>query len=315
MKPFRDRNPAIIGIIGLSAIAVLLVGAFRAQDLPIIGSGDTYQAEFAEIGGLEPGNEVRVAGVPVGSVDNFELDGNKVLVTFTLDQGTDLGQTPSASIGVRTLLGAQYLAIQPGGTGRFDRGGTIPIDRTKPPYDVVQAFSDLSELNEDLDTASIASALNALSDIAERTPEEFRAALRGVSDLSRNLADRDQQINTLLKNLKKVTGVLNARDDELERIFADATTLFDAVTARRQSIHTLLVSTQQISTQLSGLVDDVDGELKPALTQLEAVTGLLQRNQESLDRALTILPGFLTVFADALGTGPWFDTYIKIGGE
>jgi phospholipid/cholesterol/gamma-HCH transport system substrate-binding protein len=311
MKPFRERNPVIIGFI---VIAMLLVAAFRADRLPIIGAGDTYHAEFAEIGGLKSGNEVRVAGVPVGKVRDIELDGNKVKVTFKVDKGTRLGRETAAEIRIRTLLGAQFLALQPSGSGRLEKGGTIPESRTTPPYDVVQAFSDLSTTTEALDVDQISQALETLSDVAAQTPEEFRGAIRGVSDLSRNLAARDEQINTLLKNLKKVTGVINARDDQLVALVKDSSVLFDAISARREAIHRLLVSTQEISAQLTGLVKDTEADLQPALRQLRTVTTMLARNEQSLDRALTVMPGFLRVFANALGNGPWFDTYVKIGG-
>ncbi|MFI5426506.1 MlaD family protein [Aeromicrobium sp. UC242_57] len=95
MKPFRERNPVIIGIIGIAAIALMMLGAFRADRLPIIGGGDTYHAEFAEIGGLKAGNEVRIAGVPVGKVNGIELAGNKVRVTFKIDKGTEFGRRPA----------------------------------------------------------------------------------------------------------------------------------------------------------------------------------------------------------------------------
>ncbi len=314
MKPFRERNPVIIGFAGFIVIALLLLGAFRADRLPIIGAGDTYHADFAEIGSLKEGSEVRVAGVPVGKVNTIELDGNKVRVTFKIDKGTGLGRETSASVGIRTLLGAQYLSLQPAGGGELDKGATIPLSRTTPPYDVVEAFSDLSVTTQKLDKDELGKALNTLADVAAQTPEEFRGAIKGVSDLSVNLAARDSQINTLLKRLKNVTGVLNSRDDELETLFRDATTLFRAISERRDAIHTLLVSTQRVSGELRALVKDVRADLKPALDQLEDVSGMLRRNVNSLDEALRVLPGFLTVFSNALGSGPWFDAYVKIGG-
>ena len=314
MKPFRERNPAIIGLVGIAIIALLMVAAFRADRLPIIGAGDTYKAEFGEIGGLEEGNEVRVAGVSVGKVNGIELDGDKVVVTFKIDKGTDLGRETGAEVRLRTLLGAQFLALTPSGSGRLAKGATIPRSRTVSPYDVVQAFSDLSVTADALDTDQIAAALTTLSDVAAETPEEFRGAIKGVSDLSANLAARDQQINTLLKNLKKVTGVLNSRNAELETLFKDSAVLFDALTSRRESIHRLLVSTQSISAELRALVKDTEADLGPALKQLRDVTKLLARNQASLDETLRVYPAFLRVFSNALGTGPWFDTYVKVGG-
>jgi phospholipid/cholesterol/gamma-HCH transport system substrate-binding protein len=310
VKPFRERNPTVIGIVGLATIGLMLVSAFRADRLPIIGSGDVYHAEFAEIGSLKTGNEVRVAGVPVGKVQRIELDGNKVDVTFKITGDADFGPRTGAEIRLRTLLGAEFLALTPKGKGQLPKGGTIPLERTVAPYDVVQAFSELSRTTDQLDTPQLSEALTTLGDISEQTPEEFRGAINGVSDLSRNLAARDEQINTLLVSIKKVSGVLNSRNDQLVTLFKDADTLFEAISARRDSIHRLLVSTQQISTQLRGLVKDTKSDLLPALRQLDTVTDMLRKNEASIDEALRVYPGFTRVFANAAGTGPWLDGYI-----
>jgi phospholipid/cholesterol/gamma-HCH transport system substrate-binding protein len=310
VKPFRERNPVVIGIIGISLIALMMLGAFRADRLPIIGSGDTYAADFAEIGGLQSGDEVRVAGVSIGKVQGIELKGNKVRVSFKIDKGTKFGVETGADIRVRTLLGAEFLALTPKGAGQLPKGSIIPMSRTVAPYDVVQAFSELSKTTDALDVGQLSQALNTLADVSESTPEEFRGAIKGVSNLSRNLAARDDQINDLLVGLKKVTGVLNSRNGELVTLFKDSDVLFRAISERRDSIHRLLVSTQSISAQLSGLVKDTRADLKPALDQLDTVTTMLRKNEASLDEALRVYPAFTRVFANALGTGPWFDTYL-----
>ena len=305
IKPFRERNPVIIGVIGISVIALMMLAAFRADRLPIIGSGDTYHAEFAEIGALKAGNEVRVAGVSVGKVENIKLAGNKVIVTFKIDKGTDFGTETGADIKVRHTSGAEYLALTPKGSGQLPKGATIPIARTIAPYDVVQAFSDLSKTTDAIDVPQLAEALQTFGDIAAETPEEFRGAIKGVSDLSVNLAARDSQINTLLTSLKKVTGVLNSRNDQLVTLFKDSDVLFNAISDRRESIHRLLVSTQQISAQLSALVKGTKADLKPALDQLLVVTGMLRKNEASLDEALRqSTRRSLRVFSNSLGTGP-----------
>jgi phospholipid/cholesterol/gamma-HCH transport system substrate-binding protein len=310
VKPFRERNPVVIGTIGLATIGLMTVSAFRADRLPIIGSGDVYHAQFAEIGSLKVGNEVRVAGVPVGKVQGIELDGNKVDVTFKITGDAELGPRTGAEIRVRTLLGAEFLALTPKGKGQLAEGSTIPLERTIAPYDVVQAFSDLSRTTDQLDIPQLSEALNTLGDISAQTPVEFRGAIKGVSDLSRNLAARDEQINTLLVSIKKVSGVLNSRNDQLVTLFKDADTLFQAISARRDSIHRLLVSTQQISAQLRGLVKDTRSDLLPALRQLDTVTDMLRKNEASVDEALRTYPAFARLFSNVTGTGPWLDGYL-----
>ena len=314
MKPFRERNPVVIGLIGFVAIALVMLASFRADRLPIIGAGDTYKASFAEIGGLKDGNEVRVAGVSVGNVGAIELKGDHVDVTFKLDKGTELGKDTGAAIRVRTLLGSEFLALIPAGSGELKKGSTIPLSRTVAPYNVVEAFSDLSTVTDELDVDQVSKALDTMAQLAAQTPKEFRGAIKGVSDLSANLAARDQQINTLLVNLKKVSGVLNATGPDLERLFKDATVLFNAVSARRAAVHRLLVSTTEISRELRALVKDVKSDLKPALTQLETVTDMLRQNEASLDEALRVVPGFAHALGNSLAIGPWWDVFIQVGG-
>ncbi|MDN5896187.1 MAG: MCE family protein [Nocardioides sp.] len=308
--PFRERNPVIIGAISLVVILAAVLVAFRADDLPVIGGGDTYYAAFSEAGGLKSGDEVRVAGVRVGKVDSIDLDGDHVKVSFKIQDGVDFGPDSRASIKVKTLLGAMFLALEPAGSGQMDQGDEIPVNRTESPYDVIEAFSGLADRAEKIDVNQLKTSLSALSDLAANTPEEFRAALKGVSELSNNLAARDEQINTLLKNLQKVSGVLGDRDQDIVKLMKDADVLFRALVKRRDSIHRLLVSTTTMSRELTGLIRETRADLKPALTHLDTVVKVLLKNQDNLDESLRLMAPFYRVFANTLGNGPWFDTKI-----
>src|SRR5512139_945639 len=117
--PFRERNPVVVGAVSLAVIAAMVLAAFRAEDLPLIGGGDTYHAAFSEAGGLKANDEVRIAGVRVGKVQKVDLEGDHVRVEFQVDKGVEFGSTTSAAIKVKTLLGAMYLSLQPGGSGQM----------------------------------------------------------------------------------------------------------------------------------------------------------------------------------------------------
>jgi phospholipid/cholesterol/gamma-HCH transport system substrate-binding protein len=308
--PFRERNPVTIGAVSLAVIAAMILIAFRADDLPLIGGGDTYHAAFTEAGGLKANDEVRVAGVRVGKVDSVELDGDHVVATFKVERGIDLGDETRANIKVKTILGAMYLELEPEGDGDLEEGEEIPVERTTSPFDVVDAFTGLAETSEKIDTDQLADSLNALADLTRNTPEEFRAALEGVSSLSANIAKRDDQINALLQNLRRVTRVLGDRDQDIVDLMRDADVLFRAVVARREAVHNLLVSTSRLSGELTALVRDTRADLKPALTHLDTVVDVLLKNQDNLDESLRLMAPFYRVFANTLGTGPWFDTFI-----
>jgi phospholipid/cholesterol/gamma-HCH transport system substrate-binding protein len=311
MKPFRERNPVIIGAVSIAVLALLLVGGFRAQDLPLIGGGDTYYANFAEAGGIKVGDEVRIAGVRVGAVESIELDGDQVRVGFRIKTESQFGPTSRADLKVKTLLGDMFLAVEPAGSGQMEEGATIPVERTSSPYDVVEAFEGLAETAGDIDTDQLAQSLTVLADLTRNTPEEFQGALQGVSALSANVAAKNDQINSLLQNLERVSTVLDDRDEDIIELMRDADVLFQALVARRDAVNRLLVSTSQLSRELTALVQDTKADLRPALESLEETLDVLNKNEDNLDDTLRLMAPFYRVFANTLGTGPWFDTYIQ----
>jgi phospholipid/cholesterol/gamma-HCH transport system substrate-binding protein len=309
--PFRERNPVVVGAVSIAVLLGLLFAAFRAQDLPIIGGGDTYYAAFSEAGGLKQNDEVRIAGVRVGKVQAVEIDGDHVRVEFRVQGDAAFGPQTVAAIKIKTLLGSMFLSLDPVGEGQMKKGAEIPLERTTSPYDVVEAFAGLADTAEEIDTDQLARSLTTVADLTRNTPEEFRGALTGLSSLSRNVAKRDDQINSLLKNLGNVSTILDKRDDDIIALMSDADVLFSALVDRREQIHRLLTSTSKLSRELRRLVRESRADLKPALTHLENVVAVLNKNEDNLDNSLRLMAPFYRVFANTLGTGPWFDTYIQ----
>ena len=80
---------------------------------------------------------------------------------------------------------------------------------------------------------------------------------------------------------------------------------------RREAIHRLLVSTSKLSVELTALVRQSREDLAPALANLESVVQVLNKNEDNIDNSLRLMAPFYRVFANTLGTGPWFDTYIQ----
>jgi phospholipid/cholesterol/gamma-HCH transport system substrate-binding protein len=310
MTPFRERNPVTVGAISIVVMLLLLLASFKASSLPVIGGGDTYSAAFSEAGGLKVNDEVRIAGVRVGKVESVELEGDHVRVGFRVDNGAGFGTDTRADIKVKTILGSMYLALQPAGPGQLPENTEIPVSRTSSPFDVVDAFSGLAERSQEIDTHQLAQAFTTMADLTRNTPEEFQSALKGVSALSANVAAKNEQIGTLLQNLKRVSDTLDARDQDIVGLMKDSDVLFRALVKRRQAVHDLLTSTAKLSKELTALVKQSRADLKPALTHLESVIAVLNKNEDNIDNSLRLMAPFYRVFANTLGNGPWFDTYI-----
>ena len=308
-KPFSQRNPVTIGAIGLVFLLVVLYAAFNASKLPIIGGGTTYTAMFSEDAGLGPNDDVRIAGVKVGTVSSTSLDGAAVKVQFKVKNGF-VGDQSTVDIKIKTLLGAKYLSIDSVGSTKQNPHAVIPLSRTHSPFDIYPAFTQLQQTVKAIDTTQLAQAFDVLSADFAGTSASVKPVLDGLSRLSTTIASRDAELQTLLSKANGVTGVLADRDQQLQQLLADGSQLLDELNARRDAIHSLLINTTNLSVQLQGLVADNQKTIGPMLDNLHKTLALLQNNQDSLDRGLQLLAPFYRVFANALGNGRWFDNYI-----
>lgn len=308
MSSFRERDPIPIGVLGIVVLVLVTLAAYNSDDLPIIGGGTVYQAEFSETAGLQASDPVYIAGVEAGRVTDVELTGDRVTISFKVTDAW-IGDQTNATIDIRSLLGAKYLSLDPRGDRVLDPRDVIPLERTVAPFDVVEAFNGLSGTVDQIDTGALEQSLSTLSDTFQDTPEEVRGALDGLSRLSQTVASRDDQIARVLANTRQVSGVLAGRNAEFERLLADGNLLLQEVRERREAISALLTSTRILSSELRGLVADNQEQLRPALEQLDRVAAVLQRNQDNLSRTFELEAVFVRVFTNAVGSGRWFDNY------
>lgn len=312
MKPLRERNQAAVGSISLVCILLLLLAAYQADEIPLLNNSTTYSAHFAEAAGLESGDEVQVAGVKVGEVDNVELDGTHILATFSVESmdTSRIGGDTTAAIEIKTLLGDKFLAIEPEGEAPQDPNDVIPVERTDTPFELQDAFDELTTTVDEIDTDQLADSFDSLSDVMEDTPEPLEDTLDGLSSLSQTLSSRDQEIADLLSNTSQVTETLSERNDVLEDVIDDGNLLLDELQQRRDAISALLQGTQRLSAELSGVVEDNQDLLRPALEELDSVTDMLQRNQDNLEQGLELLAPFTRLGTNVTGNGRWFEGYI-----
>ncbi|CRK59554.1 MCE-family protein Mce1C [Alloactinosynnema sp. L-07] len=309
MKSLRERDQASVGAVSLVLIVLTVLATFFAEDLPIIGGGTTYAAEFTESAGLRPGNEVRVAGVKVGAVDAVELSGTRVRVDFTI-RDARIGDRSTLSIQIRTLLGDKFLAISTEGADTQNPDDVIPHARTLTPFDILPVFNELSRTVTKIDTDQLAESFRVVSQAMSGSPEHFRDALTGMSRLSATLSTRDDELARLLANTSTLSKTVADRDRQLQKLFADAGLLLDELQVRRDAVGKLLTGTKALADELRGLVADNSAQLKPMLTQLDKVTTVLARNQDNLSQGVANLAPFVRVFNNVVGNGRWFEGYI-----
>ncbi|MFL6239338.1 MAG: MCE family protein [Actinomycetes bacterium] len=306
LPQLRSMNPVPVGAAFLALLLLLVYVAFNVRSLPFIGAGSTYSAYFPEVAGLHKGDRVRIAGIDVGQITGITLAGQRVKVTFTV-KGAHLGQDVHADIEIFTLLGNKYLALEPGHQGTWPAKRTIPLDRTTAPYDVTQAFQDVSNTVAKIDDKQLATAFDTIAATFRDSPPSVRAMLDGLSRLSRSVASRDRQLSDLLQSASGVTGVLSQRREQLVTLLDGGSQLLSMIRQREQVIAALLTHSRELATQLEGLVRDNEAKIRPLLDHLHSVVQILQQGQTNLQESIQRLFVWTRRNIETIGNGPWFD--------
>ncbi|MGY6533395.1 outer membrane lipid asymmetry maintenance protein MlaD [Glycocaulis sp.] len=118
----------LVGLIVLAVAAAFLIFAQGRVDGDPSQGGYELQARFSEVGALSRGAEVRVSGVPVGSVMRIGLDPDTYFakVTVRIRRDVQLPADSTAKITASGLLGGAYIEIEPGGDEEMiEEGGEI----------------------------------------------------------------------------------------------------------------------------------------------------------------------------------------------
>ena len=176
---------------------------------------------------------------------------------------------------------------------------------------MLEAFRGLASTVNDVDTKQLAQSFEVISQTFADTPGDVKGALTGLSQLSKTISSRDQQLSQLLANTSKISQTLaDARPGPGEDHAGRQPAAAGDHQARKTAIDNLLTGTQTLAQQLKGLVADNNKQLGPVLTQLDQLTSMLQRNQDDLARGIQNFAPFVRVFNNTVGNGRWFDNYI-----
>lgn len=301
------RGARSIGLLGLVVLLMVSVASFYLKELPLLGAAPQYTVRFSEAAGVQPGNEVRVAGIKVGEVTRVSLNGDKVDMRLRV-KDTWIGDRTQATIQIKTVLGQKYIALNPQGDKLADP--RVVLTDTVAPYDVIEAFGDAADQIENVDTDQVAKALGELGDVFTATSNDIGPALDGIARLSQTIASRDDEVRKLVRATKASSQILADRNEQFTRLIAGAGVLLKELNSRQESISALLASTESLSTALTGIVRDNEQQIGPVLDSLKNVTNLLTAQNDNIRKSIQNLAPFYRLYTNVLGNGRWFESVV-----
>ncbi|MGV0813353.1 MCE family protein [Mycolicibacterium boenickei] len=309
-RALEDRNPAVIGTLALLALTVVIVASTALSSMHL--GKRTYTAEFLQAASLRPGDQVSIAGVPVGVVAATKLAVNRVIVTMKLDNNIRLGADTKAAIKLTTVLGSRYVELRPKGGGTL-ADHRIPLANTAVPYDLQKLLSDSTTTFEDVDAERFATSMQTLSQQLTGVPAVLPEALTNVQNLSAIISARRDQISDLLRNTASVAEILGSQQDDLAALVVQGHELTGEIVRRRASVERLLHATTTLIATADGIVGTNSAQIDKMLADLQQVTSMLGDHDALLRNLFQIMPVAMRNAANATGSGPFLDFMLPGG--
>jgi phospholipid/cholesterol/gamma-HCH transport system substrate-binding protein len=252
----------------VAAGLVVVFGQFR------FAATNGYHAIFDNATRLKAGNDVRIAGIPVGSVKDIELTpDNKVDVTFSVDKRYQMYTSTKAIIRYQNLVGDRYMEITsgPGELRKVPPGGTIR--HTEPALDLDALLGGLRPVLKGLNGDKINQISNAIIELLQGQGGALSDLLSSSGSFGQTLADRYQVISDVIHSLNTVLTTVDQKSAQ-----------FNA------SIDQL----QQLVTGLAQGRDPIAGALPPLASAASDLTQLLQSSRRPIQGVLENVRPFAT---------------------
>jgi phospholipid/cholesterol/gamma-HCH transport system substrate-binding protein len=308
MKSFAERNPFIVGAVGVALTVGVGVAALNYKSLPLINQQAEYSAHLADASGLTSGEAVDVSGLEVGQVESLSLDGPRVLVKFNLNRHIFIGDRSEVAIKTKSVLGAKFLEVTPRGDRR--QSGTIPLERTTSAYQLPDALGDITAAISGLNTDQLSQSLSVLSDTFKDTPPELKIAVQGVARFSDTIDQRDAQLRNLLANANKTTGVLAQRSDQIVSLIGDTNALLVELQSQSAALEQISGNISAVARQINGFIGDNKKTLKPALDKLNGVLTIVDNRKHDLQTSIKRLNAYAMSLGESVSSGPFFKAYL-----
>lgn len=292
-----------IGAVAVVVIAVLAAGVVYL--FPGLGK-TTVTAQFPSTTGLYAGDDVRVLGVKVGSIQSIDPNGTGASVVMNVDRSVDIPADAKAVIIAPSLVAARFVQLTPVYTGgdTMADGAEIPLERTAVPVEWDEIKTELTKLSDALgpqggaDRGSLGNFIDTLGDNLDGNGESLRDTLRELSDTMKTLSDGRTDLFGTIRNLQVFVSALSSSNQQIVQFGG-----------RLQSVSSLLADTSdELGTALQDLdvaIGDVNRfvtENRASLTEqvgrLADATAVLVEKRPQLEQVLHVAPNALANFKD-----------------
>ena len=285
--------------IALAASLVLLA----ALGWTILRPAGEYRvtAFFQETVGLYPGSDVRVLGIPVGTITDIVPLGDRVRVEMSIDDDYDIPADADAIVLAPSLVSDRYVQFAPvyDGGPTMEDGAELSLERTAIPVELDAVYGALDELSQALgpDGANSDGALSDLVDVGaanlEGNGEALNRTLTGFSQAVETLSENRDDLFSSLDNLQTFTSALAPIDAQVGQFNDNMAAVSDLLAGEREDLQLAVSLLTDALADVAGFVQDNTTLLTTNVDRLADVTLVLVQQRAKLAEVLEVAPAAL----------------------
>ena len=298
----------IVFVVASLILSTVVAGTLLNLD---VKSSTVYRAVFSDASTLQGGDPVRIAGVEVGRVTSVRLQGDRAVVSFKLDHPHTVTSGTSAAIHYANLLGNRYLDLLGTGAGSpLPAGATIGVGRTTPALDLSALFNGFQPLFQALTPSQVNDLTANIISTFQGEGTNIAGLVSKTAELTNNLSDRGQVIDSVVTNLASVAHLVATHDQQLAALIDQFDQLASDLGGQSQLVSSSLASAATATATLSTLVGSIQPSFEQSVTGLTAVTSTLEKDQATLDQLIGAVPGLAAALDRVAGSGTYLKFYL-----
>lgn len=278
------------------------------------GNGSEYTAVFSDATSLNKGDDIRMAGVKVGSVQEVGLDDDaNAEITFTVTNTLDLQKGTTAVLKFRNVVGQRYIALEPPekkGGGTLEAGHRFDLDETEPALDLTLLFNGFQPLLTALNPEDVNTLSGQIISVFQGDGASVDSLLASTGSLTTTLAEKDAVIGQLITSLSSVLNTVNDRSGQLDTTIVTLQQLVSGLASDRETIGSTLDGLGALSVSVAELLEQGRAPLKSSITALQALSSNLAAAGPTLDTFFTTLPTKLDAIGRIGSYGSWLNFYV-----
>ncbi|MBU8833175.1 MCE family protein [Mycolicibacterium goodii] len=299
--------------IALAALLLVTLAVGVYQVWPSRG-GHKVTAYFTNAVGLYPGDQVRVVGVPVGTIDSIEPRPSDVKITMTLDRGIKVPADAKALIIAPNLVAARFIQLTPAYTegDEMADGASIGLDRTAVPVEWDQVKEQLTQLSAQLGPQEgsvqgpLAQVVNQAAETFDGNGDSFRNALRELSQTAGRLGDSRTDLFGTVRNLQILVDALSNSNEQIVQFTNHVASVSQVLADSASGLDSTLDTLNQALTDVRGFLNENNDALIAQVGKLADFTQILTDHSDDIEQILHITPNglanFYNIYNPAQGT-------------